>query len=341
MGHKGLFVERLDAPPVVWFFNDDERLAPEADLLVLMRNRQYLPRLGRFLQPDPNATGVAVQPSLAYGGSALPTPAPYVDLNSWAADGTSALAYALSDPVNGADPTGLFFSIGDVLGASSWQSDLQRDAMDEYSDVFESVRDQLQAYYDSVALDQMADFDWATNWDELDDFYIGSAEWSSGTGSWAALRQSPYRSGIDGSAQASASTSSGDHFGKGGSGRLVGAGVYVIREGNRGPIIYVGRSRDLARRMAEWKRWGKTHGVDLRPRIVYSNLTYGEMRGLEDKLIVRHNTLVDPETKLPRRGSGVLANKVRGVGANNPFAGSYTDEASEVLRGARKRARRW
>lgn len=93
--------------------------------------------------------------------------------------------------------------------------------------------------------------------------------------------------------------------------------------------------------MAEWKRWGKTNGVDLRPRIVYSNLTYGEMRGLEDKLIDRHKTLVDPETGLPRRGSGVLGNNVRGIGANNPFAGSYTDEASEVLRGARKRARRW
>jgi hypothetical protein len=164
MGHKGLFVERLDAPPVVWFFNDDERLAPEADLLVLMRNRQYLPRLGRFLQPDPNATGVAVQPSLAYGGSALPTPDPYVDLNSWAADGTSALAYAMSDPVNGADPTGL--SLLGLLGTTAMRG-LEFVGPD-FGGILQSVAQELT---DEYSMRLSYDVAWATDWEAGDDWH--------------------------------------------------------------------------------------------------------------------------------------------------------------------------
>jgi hypothetical protein len=171
MGHKGLFVERLDAPPVVWFDSDDERLAPEADLLVLMRNRQYLPRLGRFLQPDPNATGVAVQPSLAYGGSALPTPDPYVDLHSWAADGTNPLAYALSDPVNGADPTGLFFAgfTGLLMsGVDQWMN-----TTDVFDQAYQGVSiglglwDRIDRHYAMQAVDA----EWAGNWDWSDDWF--------------------------------------------------------------------------------------------------------------------------------------------------------------------------
>jgi YD repeat-containing protein len=170
MGHKGLFVERLDAPPVVWFDSDDERLAPEADLLVLMRNRQYLPRLGRFLQPDPNATGVAVQPSLAYGGSALPTPDPYVDLHSWAADGTSALAYALSDPVNGADPTGL--SLLGLLGTTAMRG-LELVGPD-FGGILQSVAQELT---DEYAMRQEYDAAWAMEWGAGDDWHTRLDSW--------------------------------------------------------------------------------------------------------------------------------------------------------------------
>jgi hypothetical protein len=154
-----------------------------------MRNRQYLPRLGRFLQPDPNATGVAVQPSLAYGGSALPTPDPYVDLHSWAADGTNPLAYALSDPVNGADPTGLFW--GGMLGALGTGMEMMDLASDEIDAGFTGVLgglglimmvDEYVAFVDTA-------MEWAADWNEPDDAYARSATWSSGTGSWSEVEQ--------------------------------------------------------------------------------------------------------------------------------------------------------
>jgi hypothetical protein len=307
---------------VVWFFNDDERLAPEADLLVLMRNRQYLPRLGRFLQPDPNATGVAVQPSLAYGGSALPTPDPYVDLHSWAADGTSALAYALSDPVNGADPTGLFFSIGDVLGASSWQSDLQQDAMDEYSDVHSTIRDYLESHYDGVALDRLTDIHWASNWSEPDDFYIGSAQHTTGQGTWGRFW------GLDDQSTASFgghSAFASSSFGKRSRVRLPNAGVYAVYD-DVGDLIYIGRSSDVDRRREESRK--ERNGAS--SKVLYRNMTYDQMRGMEQREIEKARNSKKHKKKLK---NGI--NGVRPGSYDSPF---YDAAATEFLR-KRKRFR--
>ncbi|MBX3382759.1 MAG: hypothetical protein KF864_04525 [Phycisphaeraceae bacterium] len=68
-GHKGLFADRLDVGVVDEWGHENCRLIPGAELAFYNRNRTYSPYLGRFLQSDPNATGVAICVSSAYYGS--------------------------------------------------------------------------------------------------------------------------------------------------------------------------------------------------------------------------------------------------------------------------------
>ena len=65
-GHKGLFAERIDGG-VAWLTGtptlgdlDRGRLEPPATLVYHNRNRTLSPTLGRFLQSDPNASGVGL-----------------------------------------------------------------------------------------------------------------------------------------------------------------------------------------------------------------------------------------------------------------------------------------
>jgi len=57
LGHKGLFVDRLDAGIVTDTGGPESpRLVPFADANYYVRNRSYQPGLGRWLQRDPNCT---------------------------------------------------------------------------------------------------------------------------------------------------------------------------------------------------------------------------------------------------------------------------------------------
>lgn len=196
IGHKGLFVERLDAPPVVWgYAHAQKRLIAGADLLVLMRNRALpayagggdgdvgsIPRgvagLGRFLQPDPYATGVAVQPNLFGLGQAMYVPSPMTpDLESWTADALHAVAYARADPINCRDPSGLF--IGGLIGLAGTpaQLDPYLDYNDEVLNSSISLRQSMQSGWDAIAIMQQSDAEWALDWasDDSDYFRAGSA----------------------------------------------------------------------------------------------------------------------------------------------------------------------
>jgi hypothetical protein len=83
------------------------------------RSRWYAPDLGRFITPDPNGTGVPVMSSLAMLGT-VPTGPPSGSFE-WEAhfgDGFDVFGGYGGDPVNGTDPTGLFFGMVDVSAAS-------------------------------------------------------------------------------------------------------------------------------------------------------------------------------------------------------------------------------
>lgn len=65
VGHQGLFFDRFDGSETA------PVLTPGASGLYYNRNRFYSPALGRFLQRDPNETGMAILTALACNGEAL------------------------------------------------------------------------------------------------------------------------------------------------------------------------------------------------------------------------------------------------------------------------------
>jgi hypothetical protein len=196
VGARGLFVERLDAPPVMWSVTEggyvgDERLAPGGDHLILARNRAYQPRWGRFLQPDPNGTGVAVQPGLGWGGDlaggALDVPPPHASLDGpggWTRDGVNVHAYCAGDPINRSDPTGLFFGGVAELGVAGF------DSWSTANDNFEMAMLGLRAGFGIAQQTllygafQSHDVDWAMDWSQDDHANTHSVAFMYGMGPW-------------------------------------------------------------------------------------------------------------------------------------------------------------
>ncbi len=114
LGHHGLFFDHFLAAA------DGRVLVPGAAGVYYARNRHYHPGLGRWLQRDPNATGLAVLGALAGQGQAAATSLEAPDLTALYGDGPNLYAYVGSDPVNGRDPLGLYDeydeAIDDLIG---------------------------------------------------------------------------------------------------------------------------------------------------------------------------------------------------------------------------------
>jgi hypothetical protein len=130
-GHKGLFVERLDAAVVqLPTFQDTPRLWPGATLAAHARNRTLLTHVGRWGQMDPNATGMAlVQGQTSHGVSFLMDPSGF-RLGGHFADGPNVFQYCRGTPYGGGDPMGLFFSVS--MGA--YDGDGRSDPFDMVDD---------------------------------------------------------------------------------------------------------------------------------------------------------------------------------------------------------------
>jgi hypothetical protein len=114
-GHKSLVVDRLDTPSVSWdtelgTISDTQRLIPGAKLIAYARNRTYSPSLGRWLQQDPNASGLDVLLEIVCQGSQQQHSGGNVSIGSRLEDGVNVFAYARSGPVTRSDPTGLLVS---------------------------------------------------------------------------------------------------------------------------------------------------------------------------------------------------------------------------------------
>jgi guanyl-specific ribonuclease Sa len=126
-GHKGLFAERLDTP-LAWqtggtTVDESPRVVPFARVLYHNRNRIHNPRFGRFMQSDPNATGIVALDTLAYHGTAIGPIAVSPDLDAWLGDGANLHQYIGSNPWRGHDALGLTYTVGSVtvgttIGAS-------------------------------------------------------------------------------------------------------------------------------------------------------------------------------------------------------------------------------
>ena len=152
VGHKGLFLDRLDlANPQV------PQLVPFAQSIYHNRNRVYVPQLGRFLQRDPNATAAATMASTPHHGLSLDTdPSPF-SLDALYGDGANLYQYLDSVPWMNTDPTGLFIDHLDVL---MWGVGGLRGGLEEM----------LGQYADNM----LADIEWAMDWDMGDDWHTRS-----------------------------------------------------------------------------------------------------------------------------------------------------------------------
>ena len=120
VGHQGLFVDRLDGATTQLQF------ARNAAILYQNRNRTYAPALGRFLQRDPNGTGVLLVSALTArrSGDRLRYPAA-LSVERHYVDGLSAFAYVRSSPYSHCDPFGTEeFSLSGVLANSAAQAQI-------------------------------------------------------------------------------------------------------------------------------------------------------------------------------------------------------------------------
>jgi hypothetical protein len=172
VGHKGLFFDRLDwgiVDPLT--LEETPRLEPGATLLGYNRNRTLHVGWGRFLQRDPNATGLPVQAGLGFHGEGLGTGVQRFDLGLHYGDGVNVYEYLRSTPLGGSDPAGLFFSIGEVMGSSSQSVDLYTDYNDTVLDVGKSAAAMIRDWNFSYGLNQMLDMAWASDWSAGDDEY--------------------------------------------------------------------------------------------------------------------------------------------------------------------------
>jgi hypothetical protein len=285
IGYQGLFTDRLDAmlgKPV---------LVPGARTLVHNRARVYMPRLGRFLQQDPNMAGIALPGS---GVAALPNygmpPAALacdIDPLRQYRDGTNLYAAVGGNPLGQRDPRGLFFSLGEVNFSASTAADLDSDWAQDVVSVGQTIADSLGTIYANYAVDQFLDRQWAMDWSEPDDLYRGSASWSAGTGSWES--EGAHSIGSNGQVMAKVFS-----LGPKGANKIIkemqegvkGRGVYAILD-STGKVLYVGRSRNLQERMKISKA---LHGGD---RAVGINTTNkGTTRALED-LLIRSKDLIN------------------------------------------------
>ncbi len=131
-GHKGLFLDRLDVGVADAITGEElPRLVPYGHARYQVRNRVYAPQLGRFLQPDPNASGQTLLEAAAYNGRGLGAIAAAFDLEGRLGDGLNLYQYLGSNPSGRSDPMGLFFGAAMSAFDGNGRSD-PFDMVDEY-----------------------------------------------------------------------------------------------------------------------------------------------------------------------------------------------------------------
>lgn len=115
LGHKGLFVDRLDAGVVDgWGGAELPRVVPDGHVIYYNRNRTYAPALGRFLQKDPNATAMALLAG-SHSGRGIVAIVAAFGMDDMYGDGANLYEYLGSSPWMRSDPLGLSWDPFDVV----------------------------------------------------------------------------------------------------------------------------------------------------------------------------------------------------------------------------------
>lgn len=129
----------------------------------------YSPRTGRFLQKDPNESGM-LHAELWHEGEAPMSELAMGSLQGATTDGSNLFAFVRNSPYNALDPNGLFVSMAAqlvTLGFTSWMnaSGTMEEARQGVVLILETDQ-QLSGY----AADQLDMVEWALDWNQSDDF---------------------------------------------------------------------------------------------------------------------------------------------------------------------------
>jgi hypothetical protein len=117
---------------------------------------------GRFMQADPNATGMVVTDDICFHGDSPYARVGGFDIATRLTDGGNLLQYLQSSPIGRSDPTGLF--IGDALGTYATLSFTAGRIANDLTEVYSA--------------NMSHDADWAMDWSLPDDWH------SRGDNSW-------------------------------------------------------------------------------------------------------------------------------------------------------------
>lgn len=129
----------------------------------------YSPRTGRFLQKDPNESGM-LHSALWHDGIAPMPELAEGSIHGSLMDGSNLFTFVGNEPVNRTDPTGLFFGLAAQalnLGFSSWMS-----ASGSLEEARQGVLITLETdqQLSGYASDQLDMVEWALDWEQSDDF---------------------------------------------------------------------------------------------------------------------------------------------------------------------------
>ncbi|MBX3389124.1 MAG: HNH endonuclease [Phycisphaeraceae bacterium] len=176
-GHKTLAIDRLDAPALSWdngvgSIFETRRLVPGAKLIAYARNRTLDIANGRWLQQDPNASGISTLRSAMHGAAPIVS-AILVQLEERIADGLSLFEYGGSEVIQRRDPLGLYSGdefVEDLFGASF--------SLPTPGDF---IRGALSGMVSEYASRQTWDVEWAS------DFNLGDNEHSRTENLWVTV----------------------------------------------------------------------------------------------------------------------------------------------------------
>jgi hypothetical protein len=220
IGHKGLFVERLDTTTMA----HTERLESNARLLYHARNRWLQPSLGRWTSRDPNGLGQTVQQSWAMHGVTANVSLAEPDIRTSWTDGANLQQYVRGNPVMGGDEMGLFLGVLDTMISTYELADRAAGAGGAMMNAVRATENFLDSY--SVSL--LYDIEWALDWTASDDENrrFGLVEdmtedWSQAVGGAAEQtfaaewkEWSPSRHGVEGAARPMHGAAKHDRMGR-------------------------------------------------------------------------------------------------------------------------------
>jgi YD repeat-containing protein len=165
-GHKTLVVDRLDTAALFWNTDDGtvteaQRLQPGVRLLAYARNRTLDIERGRWLQQDPNASGIIIAASMAIQGTPIRSMQQIISVNNRMQDGLSLYGYCVTNPVLQRDPSGLSI-VGVGIGVTGG---LLVPGPGDF------VQGALTSLVSQYAEHQEWDVEWALDWSAGDDWH--------------------------------------------------------------------------------------------------------------------------------------------------------------------------